>query len=137
MVLCCLVPTLLVAAAPDGLAAEGCKGQGTGSTKSTAAPPDASAGLKVYLDPDTGELLAEPPPGVASGSSPETPAAEPDVRFAQQPDGTVVADVGDRFMTELYIEIVDGKAVTCHRPVTASDANPPTAREGERDGEDH
>ena len=45
-----------------------------------------------------------------------TPLAPP-IQQIQRADGTVVADIGDRFMTEVRVEVIDGKVVTCHVPV--------------------
>jgi hypothetical protein len=79
-------------------------------------------GLRAYVDPKTGELLSGPPPGeqmeesVGIGQAPRLDEIRQEVR----PDGSVVADIGDRFITELRVEIVDGKAVTCHRSATKS-----------------
>jgi len=81
--------------------------------------PLAGAGLKVYVDPKTGELLDQPPPGQELPALVGPSRAAP-VTQQVRPDGTVVADVGDRFVTELRAEVVDGKVVTCHRPVDES-----------------
>jgi hypothetical protein len=42
------------------------------------------------------------------------------------PDGTVVADPGDRLRARLVAEVVDGKLVTCHRIQGASKAGAET-----------
>lgn len=83
-------------------------------------PSSGPAGQTVYVDPQTGELLSEPLPGQALDSVTRQPSY-PDVVEQPRPDGSVVADVGDRFITELHAEVVDGKLVTCHRPVTAAE----------------
>ena len=83
-------------------------------------PPDEKTShesLKVYVDPETGELLSAPPPGeqleaAAKLSQSRDPG---EIQQEARPDGSVVADIGERFITELRVEIVDGKAVTCHR----------------------
>lgn len=88
------------------------------------SPPAPSAGLRVHVDPQTGKLLDRPPEGETPEPLPEQPAAaEDDIPVVVRPDGTVVADIGDRYRTALHAEIVDGELVTCHRPVgeTAGD----------------
>lgn len=74
-------------------------------------------GLKAYVDPDTGELLSSPPKGEPLEAPAAAAQATAPAEIQQQvlPDGSVVADIGDRFVTELRVEIVNGKAVTCHR----------------------
>jgi hypothetical protein len=101
-------------------------------------PADAAAGLKAYVDPATGELLDRPPPGEPPAAPPEPPAAAPEIPVHVRPDGTVVADISDRFMNDLRVEIIDGKVVTCHRVAPAAG---PTQREESRqtppeDGDD-
>jgi len=65
----------------------------------------------VVVDPDTGELLDRPLP---AGVEPMPDA--PDALVTETlPDGTVVADPGDRLRARLVAEVVDGKLVTCHR----------------------
>lgn len=75
-------------------------------------------GLKAYIDPDTGELLSEPPPGEAAGAA-EGAQAEPTIpepTVQTLPDGTLMLDLSDQPANELRAEIIDGKLVTCHRP---------------------
>ncbi|MEJ8569363.1 hypothetical protein [Elongatibacter sediminis] len=48
----------------------------------------------------------------------------------RRPDGVVVADIGNRFMSETRVEIVDGEIITCHRAVTPAD---PPARAADHD----
>jgi len=85
------------------------------------------AGQKVYVDPDTGELLSGPPASEQPEASSQVTQAPPPTEIQQEvrPDGTVVADIGDRFITELRVEIVDGKAVTCHRPAAETQPSDP------------
>ena len=103
----------------------------------TSAPPSdkkaSGEGLRVYVDPETGELLSEPPPGEQLEDPAEiSQAPEPaEIRQEVRPDGSVVADIGDRFITELRVEIVDGKAVTCHR--SAAKPQSPDAEAGSQD----
>lgn len=96
-------------------------------------PPEESilrpveGGLRAYVDPETGELLDGPPPGqrVESGDTPATAgqaqrAGEPNekgLKVTVAPNGMRVIELGDRFLTELHAEMIDGKLVTCHRYV--------------------
>lgn len=73
---------------------------------------DASARQVVSVDPDTGELIASKrPPNAPPVKQRDTGP----VQTRELPDGTVIAEVGDRFRAHLVAEIVDGKLVTCHR----------------------
>lgn len=106
-----LIALAFVLAAPVWAAESGC----TGVTPSAGVP--SGEGQIAYVDPETGELLSEPPPGaqpVPLIDTSQTPDSG-DIRQEVQPDGSVVAYLGDRFMTTLQVEIVDGKVVTCHR----------------------
>ncbi len=114
-----LIALLFALAAPGWASDSGCTGE---------TPPEGKAsggGLRVHVDPETGELLSEPPPGAQLEEPAEiSQAREPgEIRQEVRPDGSVVADIGDRFITELRVEIVDGKTVTCHR--SAAKPQPP------------
>lgn len=83
-----------------------------------------AGGLRAYVDPDTGELLEGPSPGQdvsSKDSMSEAPrtqsstASDDEFEITVAADGTQVIKVGDRFMTELHAELVDGEVVTCHR----------------------
>ena len=106
-----LIALLFATAAPGWASGSGC------TDKTPSVGKASGEGLKVYVDPETGELLSEPPSGeelqapVESGQPRDPSEMRQDVR----PDGTVVVHTGDFFMTELRVEIVDGKVVTCHR----------------------
>lgn len=100
---------------PAGHAAQfGCSNDAADGHVPAESVPPTQAGQRVYIDPQTGELLDEPPPGAVTQPA-DTPAAEPVIPVYRRPDGTVVADIGRNFMHETRIEVVDGKAVTCHR----------------------
>lgn len=88
-------------------------------------PSDAASdapGLKAHVDPLTGELISEAPlsSGPDAGLRAPQPTDYPPVVEQVRPDGTVVADVGDRFMTQLRAEVIDGQLVTCHRSPAAA-----------------
>jgi hypothetical protein len=85
-------------------------------------PADAAAGLKAYVDPATGELIDRPPAGEPPAAPAEPPATAPEIPVQVRPDGTVVADISDRFMNDVRVEIIDGKVVTCHRAAPAAGA---------------
>lgn len=107
-----LITALFFTLMETGWAAEtGCSGENPSNGETPGA------GQKVYVDPDTGELLSGPPNGEQFEASSEATQAPAPIEIQQEvrPDGSVVADIGDRFITELRVEIVDGKAVTCHR----------------------
>jgi hypothetical protein len=115
-------------------------GSGCGAAAEDDAAPsqagdDTPAGQTIYVDPVTGELT-DPPEPVAPDPDqvrgPQPP--EPDLNVVRLPDGTVRADVGDRFVTELRIEVVDGKPVTCHRPLTPAPEPSASKENGEGDG---
>jgi hypothetical protein len=84
------------------------------SPRNSKAPTE---GLRVYVDPKTGELLSAPPPGeqLEPSAASSNTQDQGEILQVTRPDGSVVADTGDRFITELRVEIVDGKAVTCHQ----------------------
>lgn len=82
----------------------------------------------VYVDPETGELLPGPP---AAEALPEATLIERAARPVVQevrPDGTVVADIDERFDVAVHAEIVDGELVTCHRPARRLPEAPLPAR---------
>jgi hypothetical protein len=111
--------TLPAAGCTDAGAHPAAKGNGTAQT--------------VYLDPDTGELLSAPPPGAELPGMLQAPPPLPPLVEKVMPDGTVVADIGRRFIHPLRAEIVDGQLVTCHgsEPGTAGTAADDTAHERE------
>lgn len=113
------IGTFLILAASHAIAA-GCSDNSPEPEPATSP----SAGVMAYIDPQTGELT-EPPPGslpsasVTAGDSAQAPARLPQT---VSPDGTITVELGNRFMTELHAEVIDGKIVTCHRPTSqASD----------------
>jgi hypothetical protein len=82
------------------------------------APASGQAGLQVYLDPNTGELLDQPPPGqpTLAEVAAEAPAqARPELVEEVRPDGSVRIRLDDRFNHPLVAEINEGEVVTCHR----------------------
>jgi hypothetical protein len=111
-----LIALLFALAAPVWASESGC----TGVTPSAGVP--SGEGQIAYVDPETGELLSEPPAGEQL-EPPVQPPVSGEIRQEVLPDGSVVAYLGDRFMTTLRVEIVDGKVVTCHR--SAVEAQPP------------
>ena len=122
-----LIALLFALAAPGWASESGC----TGVTPS--AEKASGEGRKVYVDPETGELLSEPPPGEQL-EPPVQPPVSGEIHQEVQADGSVVADIGDRFVTTLRIEIVDGKAVTCHRsPVEPQPSSTETDSQVEND----
>ena len=69
------------------------------------------AGQVVSVDPETGQLVRRARP--ENYREPQRDTRPVEIR--ELPDGTVTADVGDRFRAHLVAEIVDGKLVTCHQ----------------------
>lgn len=111
---------LLLVAANLASADSGCGGKAAANGATDAQ--DSSAALRVQVDPRTGELIDRPTAGAPSVSSGQSVAAP--IPVTRRADGMVVADIGNRFMSETRVEIVDGEIITCHRAVTP--ANPPT-----------
>lgn len=110
---------LLAAWPAAGRAAEpeGCSERGVPPATSAAASSAPTQGLKAYVDPETGELLSEPPPGEPEApDSASTAPEEPEYETETRPNGTRVLDLSKRPPEELQAEVVDGKAVFCHRP---------------------
>lgn len=116
-------------------------GSGCGAAEDDAqfqmqAGDETPAGQTIYVDPITGELTDPPEPETPADADqvqePQLP--EPDLNVVRLPDGTVQAEVGDRFVTELRIEVVDGKPVTCHRPVTPAPESSASKGDGKGGG---
>ena len=113
----CLIALLMTILAPGPAFASGCS---DGSEAETTGAVETAPGLRVFVDPKTGEITDVPPPGETL----ESPAPKngvdgyPEIQQHVRPDGSVVADIGDRFITQLRVEVVDGKVVTCHRQVS-------------------
>jgi len=108
-----LISMIFTLAAPVWASGSGC----TQENPSDSSVP--AEGLRAYVDPNTGKLLSAPPPGEPL-EAPAGPSQVPEpgeIVQVTRPDGSVVADIGDRFITELRVEIVDGKLVTCHRSI--------------------
>ena len=108
------------ASVPAFAASDGCQSLAASPAQTD---PAASDEVRVYIDPDTGELVSEPPPGQVP-DAPAAPIEEPEYRTEVRPDGTVVLDLSDRPAEELRAEVVDGKTVICHgseRPRGTSD----------------
>ncbi len=88
------------------------------SKPSITTPPGAASGVKIYIDPETGEILDRPPEGAAPS------AVEPAARAAGAleqvpspvPGGGIGVDVRGRFQTPLDATIgPDGNPVMRHR----------------------
>ena len=75
-------------------------------------------GLKVFIDPDTGELISEPA-ATQPAEAPAKVADQPELPVEVRPDGTLVLDLTDNPVNELRVEKVDGKLIDCHREVSA------------------
>lgn len=116
LIWCSLVVFSGFLTATDSLHASGCPPK-------PASADEPAESLTIYLDPVTGEITDPPPTDPDTVQQAEAPqqATPPDeVQQTVLPDGSVRADVGDRFVTELHAELVDGKLVTCHRPASQS-----------------
>ncbi|MGH9365715.1 MAG: hypothetical protein ACRD1B_10705 [Thermoanaerobaculia bacterium] len=99
-----------------------CIGAQAAGTDDKASPSPAvnaqspSAGMKAYIDPDTGEFLEQPPKGAEPLVTPSAVLPEPVPVEAPGPAGGVKVDVGGRFQTPLEATIgPDGKSVVRHR----------------------
>jgi hypothetical protein len=106
---------------PDNARAQtgGCSEQPRPVTAGTDSPEQQ--GLKVFIDPATGELISEPV-DVQPAEAPAKAAAQPELQVEERPDGTLVLDLTENPVNELRVEKVDGKLVECHREVGANRA---------------
>ena len=112
----CLRALLMTMLAPGPAFASGCSDS---SEAETTGAVETAPGLRIFVDPKTGEITDVPPPGetLESPTPKNGVGGYPEIQQHVRPDGSVVADIGDRFMTELRVEVVDGKVVTCHKQV--------------------
>ncbi|MGH8487614.1 MAG: hypothetical protein ACREXS_01730 [Gammaproteobacteria bacterium] len=99
-----------------------CIGAQAGGTGDRAKPspavnaPSAGAGMKVYVDPKTGEFLEQPPKGAEPLVTPSAALPEPVLLEAPGPEGGDMVDVQGRFQTPLEATIgPDGKPAIRHR----------------------
>lgn len=89
----------------------GAQAAGTGdmATPSPAAnAPSAGPGMKVYIDPETGEFLEQPPKGAEPAEPMVTPSValpEPEQVESPEPGGGVMVDVKGRFQTPMTVTI--------------------------------
>lgn len=74
-------------------------------------------GLKVFIDPETGELISEPAASEPAQARAKV-ADQPELPVEVRPDGTLVLDLTDNPVNELRVEKVDGKLIDCHREVS-------------------
>jgi len=84
------------------------------SPNAPASAADSTAGLQAFIDPQTGELVSEPPGG--RPTLPDAPAAasRPELTEELRPDGSAIMRMDDQFMTPLQAEVIDQKLVVCH-----------------------
>lgn len=81
-------------------------GTGDQATPSPAAnTPSAGAGMKVYIDPETGEFLEQPPKGAEPMVTPSVALPEPEEVASPVPGGGVMVDVKGRFQTPMTVTI--------------------------------
>ena len=90
--------------------------------KTAEEAPVNSAGLQAHVDPDTGELVNAPPAGQRfKPDTEQTQGIAPpqdDLPVVTNADGSETVELGDRFMTQLRAQVIDGKLVTCHAPAS-------------------
>jgi hypothetical protein len=79
-------------------------------------------GLKVFIDPDTGELISKPATAQPA-DAPAKVADQPELPVEVRPDGTLVLDLRENPVNELRVEKVDGKLIECHHEVSAHPRN--------------
>ena len=81
------------------------------------APPAASSGMRVYVDPKTGEPTA-PPPNAAVESAPAVQQRSGEGLVEEPaPGGGVMMDLKGRFKTPLAVTVgPDGRARVGHEP---------------------
>jgi len=104
-----------------------CVGAQTAGTDDKTSPSPAanasgaSPGMKVYIDPETGEFLEQPPTGAQPMASPSAVLPEPEQVESPVPGGGVMFDVRDRFQTPLEVRMgSDGKPVLRHGDLPSS-----------------
>jgi len=90
--------------------------------------PTEQQGLKVFIDPDTGELVSAPV-ATQPAEAPAKVADQPELPVQVRPDGTLVLDLSENPVNELRVEKVDGKLIECHQEVSA--------HPGEKDARQH
>ncbi len=101
-----------------------CIGAPAGGTGDMATPspaanaPRAGPGLKVYIDPETGEFLEQPPRSAEPAEpmmAPNVALPEPEQVASPEPGGGIMVDVRGRFQTPLRARIgSDGKPEISH-----------------------
>ena len=113
----CAVAVLLFLL-PDTAHSEtgGCSEQPPPVTAGTDSPEQQ--GLKVFIDPDTGELITEPA-AAQPAQAPAKAVDQPELPVEVRPDGTLVLDLTENPVNELRVEKVDGKLIECHHEVSA------------------
>ena len=94
----------------------GCSEQPSPVNAGTDSP--GQPGLKVFVDPDTGELISEPA-DAQPAEAPAKVADQPELPVEVRPDGTLVLDLSENPVNELRVEKVDGKLIECHHEVSA------------------
>ena len=78
-------------------------------------PETTSAlGLRVFIDPQTGEFVPEPPPGSAPAVDAAAAESRPELVEEIRPDGSVMIRLDDRFQKPLQAEVKNDELVTCH-----------------------
>ena len=109
---------VLLYAHPDSArsATGGCSEPTSAVPAGTEAPEQQ--GLKVFIDPVTGELISEPA-AIQPAQAPAKVADQPELPVEVRPDGTLVLDLTANPVNELRVEKVDGKLIECHHEVSA------------------
>ncbi len=103
-----------------------CVGAQTAGTDDKTSPSPgvnasgASRGVRVYIDPVTGEFLEQPPKGAEPMVTPSAALPEPEQVESPVPGGGVMVDVRKRFQTPLQVHRgSDGKTVLRHGDVSS------------------
>jgi len=86
----------------------------TADNSNPALNSSTANSLQAFIDPQTGELVSEPPGG--RPTLPDAPAAasRPELTEELRPDGSAIMRMDDQFMTPLQAEVIDQKLVVCH-----------------------
>lgn len=86
-----------------------------------AGPPATQPGMKIYINPETGELLEQPPKGAEAMVTPSVALPRPEQVESPEPGGGVMVDVRKRFQTPLHVRMgSDGKPVLGHGDVPSA-----------------
>jgi len=95
--------------------------ENTADNSSSALNTSPASGLQAFIDPQTGELVSEPPGGRTTLPDAPAAASRPELIEEVRPDGSAIMRLDDRFMTPLQAGIIEQKLVICHGEETQNE----------------